>query len=108
MSTCSNLTTETVKWNIGYSDNRLQFHFSNIVTVSNSNMYALSRNPLINIPLQLPDENLDSDGDDEIYRGILATQIKLVKGFSLTTSLISLSCQPVLYYSLQVIHLLVG
>jgi len=50
---------------------------------------------------QLPDESLDSDGDDEIYRGILATQIKLVKGFSLTTSLISLSCQPVLYYSLQ-------
>jgi len=48
------------------------------------------------------DENADSsDGEDEIYRGILATQIKLVKGFSLTTSLISLSCQPVLYYTLQ-------
>jgi len=50
---------------------------------------------------QPPDERVDSDGEDEIYRGILATQIKLVKGFSLTTSLISLSCQPVLYYSLQ-------
>ena len=57
-----------------------------------------------NLPLQPqpPDENADSDGEDEIYRGILATQIKLVKGFSLTTSLISLSCQPVLYYTLQV------
>merc|ERR1719402_337652 len=32
----------------------------------------------------------------EIYAGILSTQIKLVKGFSLTTSCIGLACQPVL------------
>ena len=67
-------------------------------------IYGDIRNELIDIALQPPDEKVDSDGEDEIYRGILATQIKLVKGFSLTTSLISLSCQPVLYYSLQVIH----
>jgi len=49
-----------------------------------------------------PDEVADADdGEDEIHRGILSAQIKLVKGFSLTTSLISLSCQPILYYSLQ-------
>jgi len=37
-----------------------------------------------------------SDPDREIYNGILSTQIKLVKGFSLTTSCIGLACQPVL------------
>jgi len=37
-----------------------------------------------------------SDPDQEIYNGILATQIKLVKAFSLTTSCIGLACQPVL------------
>lgn len=37
-----------------------------------------------------------ADPDREIYNGILSTQIKLVKGFSLTTSCIGLACQPVL------------
>merc|ERR1712032_1296592 len=36
------------------------------------------------------------DPEREIYNGILSTQIKLVKGFSLTTSYIGLACQPVL------------
>ena len=36
------------------------------------------------------------DPEREIYNGILSTQIKLVKGFSLTTSCIGLACQPVL------------
>eukprot|EP00095_Tigriopus_kingsejongensis_P006749 maker-scaffold1404_size42976-snap-gene-0.11 protein:Tk06749 transcript:maker-scaffold1404_size42976-snap-gene-0.11-mRNA-1 annotation:"GK24268" len=43
----------------------------------------------------------DPTGDKAVYRGILSTQIKLVKGFSLTTSLIGLSCQPVLYHYIQ-------
>ena len=37
-----------------------------------------------------------SEPEQEIYAGILSTQIKLVKGFSLTTSCIGLACQPVL------------
>jgi len=37
------------------------------------------------------------DHDQEIYQGILATQIKLVKTFSLMTSCIGLAFQPVLY-----------
>merc|ERR1712142_711167 len=32
-----------------------------------------------------------------VYRGILSTQIKLVKSFSLMTSVTGLSCQPLLY-----------
>lgn len=35
--------------------------------------------------------------EQEIYSGILSTQIKLVKTFSLTTSIIGLSCQTMLY-----------
>jgi len=37
------------------------------------------------------------DHDQEIYQGILSTQIKLVKTFSLMTSCIGLAFQPVLY-----------
>ena len=32
-----------------------------------------------------------------VYKGILSTQIKLVKSFSLMTSMIGLSCQPLLF-----------
>jgi transmembrane protein 70 len=39
----------------------------------------------------------DDQHDKEIYSGILSTQIKLVKAFSLTTSLIGVSCQTLLY-----------
>jgi len=38
-----------------------------------------------------------NDHDKEIYSGILSTQIKLVKTFSLTTSCIGLACQSLLY-----------
>jgi hypothetical protein len=47
-------------------------------------------------------EQTEADGlcteehDRTIYQGILATQIKLVKSFSLLTSMIGISCQPVL------------
>jgi hypothetical protein len=34
--------------------------------------------------------------EQEIYRGILATQIKLVKTFSLCTSLVGTVCSPIL------------
>jgi len=36
-----------------------------------------------------------------VYRGILSTQIKLVKSFSLMTSVIGLSCQPLLYLKMS-------
>ena len=51
-----------------------------------------------------PDPNLGKctqEHDETIYQGILATQIKLVKGFTLMTSAIGLSCQPILYLQLQ-------
>ena len=41
--------------------------------------------------------NLNSDPEQEIYNGILSTQIKLVKTFSLTTSCIGMAAQPVLW-----------
>lgn len=37
-----------------------------------------------------------AEHEKTIYKGILATQIKLVKTFSLMTSVIGLACQPVL------------
>ena len=42
------------------------------------------------------EENFE-EHEQTIYKGILATQIKLVKSFSLMTSVIGLSCQPVLF-----------
>ncbi|XP_023327733.1 transmembrane protein 70 homolog, mitochondrial [Eurytemora carolleeae] len=41
--------------------------------------------------------NLSGQEEQEIYSGILSTQIKLVKSFSLGTSMIGLACQPILY-----------
>jgi len=41
--------------------------------------------------------NISSETEQEIYNGILSTQIKLVKTFSLTTSCIGLAVQPVLW-----------
>ena len=52
----------------------------------------------------LKDEDLGKctpEHDQTIYQGILSTQIKLVKGFSLTTSFISIACQPVLLMHMQ-------
>ena len=46
------------------------------------------------------DGGVDHD-DDTIYQGILSTQIKLVKGFSLTTSAIGISCQPLLFMQMN-------
>ena len=45
--------------------------------------------------------------EQTIYKGILSTQIKLVKTFSLLTSGIGLSCQPILLYQLQVCSLVI-
>ena len=42
------------------------------------------------------EENFE-EHEQTIYKGILATQIKLVKSFSLMTSVIGLACQPVLF-----------
>ena len=55
-------------------------------------------------------QNEQSDAKEEtceehehtIYKGILSAQIKLVKSFSLMTSVIGLSCQPFLLYQIQV------
>jgi len=41
--------------------------------------------------------NTPKEVDTEIYNGILSTQIKLVKSFSLMTSFIGLAFQPILY-----------
>jgi len=41
--------------------------------------------------------NLNPEAEQEIYNGILTTQIKLVKTFSLTTSCVGLMVQPVLW-----------
>ena len=42
-----------------------------------------------------------AEHDQTIYEGILSTQIKLVKAFSLTTSAIGISCQPFLFLKMQ-------
>merc|ERR1712168_352107 len=61
-------------------------------------------------PVETLGRDLEESGDPEesfeeheltIYRGILATQIKMVKSFSLMTSLIGLSCQPLLFMKLS-------
>ena len=39
--------------------------------------------------------------DRTIYEGILATQVKMVKGFSLTTSIIGMCSQPLLMMQMQ-------
>jgi transmembrane protein 70 len=49
------------------------------------------------ILLRLCHKLANTDHDKEIYSGILSTQIKLVKSFSLTTSFIGMACQPILY-----------
>lgn len=53
-------------------------------------------------PEQQPAQDIEKEENFEeheqtIYKGILATQIKLVKSFSLMTSVIGLACQPVLF-----------
>ena len=52
------------------------------------------------------DQNQDlgkctKEHDETIYQGILSTQIKLVKAFSLTTSAIGIGCQPILLMNMQ-------
>ena len=47
-------------------------------------------------------EETVEEHEQTIYKGILSTQIKLVKTFSLLTSAIGLSCQPILLYQIQV------
>ena len=43
--------------------------------------------------------------DETIYQGILSTQIKLVKAFSLTTSAIRIGCQPILWMNIRTLLL---
>ncbi len=43
----------------------------------------------------------DPDGQKEIYNGILSTQIKLVRSFSLMTSLIGVAAQPILFLKME-------
>merc|ERR1712243_230688 len=47
-----------------------------------------------------PEESFE-EHEMTIYRGILSTQIKMVKSFSFLTSLIGLSCQPLLFMKLS-------
>jgi len=46
-------------------------------------------------------EETCEEHEHTIYKGILSAQIKLVKSFSLMTSVIGLSCQPFLLYQIQ-------
>jgi len=60
------------------------------------------RGPLVGAVARFCQQVSGGDAEQEVYRGILSTQIKLVKTFSLCTSLIGLAFQPVLYtYSSQ-------
>jgi len=53
--------------------------------------------------------HLNAETEQEIYNGILSTQIKLVKTFSLTTSFIGMAVQPVLWtYSTASAAVVVG
>jgi len=49
----------------------------------------------------LENEETFEEHEMTVYRGILSTQIKLVKSFSLMTSVIGLSCQPLLYLKIS-------
>jgi hypothetical protein len=46
--------------------------------------------------------------DQAIYQGLLSTQIRLVKCFSLMTSAIGMAAQPVLFMKAQVRRFLIG
>lgn len=59
---------------------------SRLLASSNFNSFLVRLNHKIN-----------QNADQEIYQGILSTQIKLVKTFSLMTSCIGLAFQPILY-----------
>ncbi|XP_040567903.1 transmembrane protein 70 homolog, mitochondrial [Lepeophtheirus salmonis] len=52
------------------------------------------------VPKDFPRSNTVAE-EKEIYKGILSTQIKLVKSFSLMTSGIGLACQPVIFLQMQ-------
>jgi len=51
--------------------------------------------------LQSGCEETIEEHEQSIYKGLLSTQIKLVKSFSLLTSAIGLSCQPILLYQVN-------
>ena len=55
--------------------------------------------------LASPEGRSEDESDEEhqktIYRGILSAQIKLVKSFSLMTSVIGLGCQPLIYLKVR-------
>lgn len=51
--------------------------------------------------LQSGREETIEEHEQSIYKGLLSTQIKLVKSFSLLTSAIGLSCQPILLYQIS-------
>jgi len=57
----------------------------------------LLANSNINSFLVRLNHKISQTADQEIYQGILSTQIKLVKTFSLMTSCIGLAFQPILY-----------
>ncbi|XP_063872741.1 transmembrane protein 70 homolog, mitochondrial-like isoform X2 [Scylla paramamosain] len=80
-------------------------------TSGRSQCLLLSRNlsrgsPSHNSPLNKEEDKQEGNADigpgtwKEIYHGILSTQIKMVKFFSLSTSILGLSVQPMLYQKL--------
>jgi len=66
----------------------------------------LSSSSGVKLCQNIPNQNQDlgkctKEHDETIYQGILSTQIKLVKAFSLTTSAIGIGCQPILLMNMQ-------
>merc|ERR1712083_905017 len=66
----------------------------------------LSTNSSVKLCQNVSGQNQDlgkctKEHDETIYQGILTTQIKLVKGFSLMTSAIGISCQPILFLNMH-------
>jgi len=105
--TTSQLKYNKVRSNFGFEDgsNRFLKTLSSLLSPESSNGSKI-KNSNNNSPTESNDklsenEETFEEHEQTIYKGILSAQIKLVKSFSLMTSAIGLSCQPILLYQLQ-------
>jgi len=106
--TTSQLKYNKVRSNFGLEDgsNRFLKTLSSLLSQESSNRSRPKNSVNINSPIESNDklsenEETFEEHEQTIYKGILSAQIKLVKSFSLMTSAIGLSCQPILLYQLQ-------
>jgi len=65
-----------------------------VIFFNHSIMFGINLSLSLKEINQLKEEETVEEHEETIYKGILSTQIKLVKSFSLLTSVIGLSCQP--------------